>query len=260
TLTGLHLGYCLLNTGVQTDLPYTNATISGTIFGLEVGRAAYMGIRDCMINIDEFGDLPCGSVFGTILTLPVSLYYKIKNDNKEIKRNTYCKFIFRFDKLADKIQQNEVHLNHYGLLEHLAKIEIEDEENLIWDRDNHHSQTKTFSKRFYQEIISESTPFETLKFTTGEHIEKELNSYTIYDHIQSDDYHKYSALVCFKDKRYPIVCITKNKWDLDNITKIMSKQNSFEDKFSEIKNQSEYLHMSYFENNNKINEIARLEK
>ncbi|MBI5065005.1 hypothetical protein HZA97_02105 [Candidatus Woesearchaeota archaeon] len=189
--------------------------------------------------------------FGSLL---VPLGYS-KNKKSHKKQNKIDELLSACDKKTKKREnthsEGKKEHNNHPLLEQLAQKVVEQENNLVWSRENHHTQGKYFSKELLQGI-------KLGEFQNQEYLERECGARTFYDLLQSGPYNKTTAIVCFKDERYALTLINESELDFAALSKIFAQQKSCEEKINSVAEltQAHYIHLSQYKSNEKTKDLT----
>ncbi len=184
--------------------------------------------------------------------IPIHHSSKEKSLKKKQKINA---LLFGIDKKIrkqeNKVSEEKKEHNNHPLLEQLAQKSVEQENNLIWTRENHHTQGKYFSKELLQGI-------KLGEFQNQEHLEREHGARTFYDILESGPYTKTTALICFQGNRYAMTLINESELDFTKLSKIFAAQKSCEEKITLLTEltQAHYIHLSQYKSNEKTNDLT----
>jgi len=203
----------------------------------------------------DFGS-PKRAVGSTLLKLPLFPLEKIldytcgkimKNPAKvgvQLKEKVSCQTI-----VLDDFEKSNAPRNYQQMLEKLAQYPLskEIEDNLVWSRENHHTQGDYFA----DEIVNQMP----VGFARKEYLAREAGALTFYDTLTSKPYTKFSGLTCLPGRRFAYTFVSEKQEEaFEELSGILGSDESFDKKLTAMFDltTSEYLHLTYFRDCKKI--------
>ena len=161
--------------------------------------------------------------------------------------------------------------DYQQMLEKLAQYPVSEEleGNLVWSRENHHTQGRYFAKEIITqmpvEFARQKYPIRETGEIIGElernlgskedhipkgmHLAREAGALTFYDFLELNPYVKFSGLTCLPGRRFAYTFVSeKQEESFEEIGNILGSEGDFDSKLTRIfeATKSEYLHLTYF--------------